>query len=166
MARRTRVSRGTPARKKVWARQVNINAVVAAGPNEHFNADLLSPLRAQLGLDSAPPGLTVIRVRGSVTMVTAGEASMGLMGIRVYNRSAGNAGAALLAVEGPATDPHADWMTFVTIFDHPNEQATEFDVRSMRRLEELSQSLCISFQTPAEDGGSFRYSASVLLALP
>lgn len=165
-----RVSRGTP-RKKIWARQTNTGQAVAAGAGTQTTLDLLSPLRAQLGLTAGPLGLTVMRIRGKIVCSPGSAAVLMNVGIRVFTRSGADAGASLLAVDGPSSDPHADWMLFTTLVNDPIEtdaggRFADVDVRSMRKLQEVSDSLCISFDTPDALGGVFRYTLSVLVALP
>lgn len=167
-ARRATVSRGTTRRKLVWARQSNTGAAIAAGPREHFNADILAPFRTQVG--ASLPGLTVVRVRLSWIVVTAtGQTRHVNAGLRVYTASPAP-DTALLDVDGPNDDPHADWMMFDSILINAGsaeyEAQRDVDVKSMRRLEEVSDSLVLSFQAADELAAQLRYTVSTLVALP
>lgn len=171
MARGRRVIRtsGTGRRKLVWARQANTGAAIAAGAGATFGADLLAPFRAQL--EARTPGITVMRIRLQWIVVSADTQSRAvLMGVRRYTESTGTPGQDATDVAGPAEDPHADWMAFDSHLLGPDVAGTDVqrdvDVKSMRKLDEVSDSLAIVFQAADELAAQVRYVASVLVALP
>lgn len=157
-------------RKTIWARQANSGAAIAAGADEDFNADLLAPLRSQMGV-GAIPGITVVRLRLSWRVVdTASQSRLVIAGVRKYTNSPDASEDELEQVDGPVTDPHADWMMFdshlLGVNTEPDAPTRDVDVRSMRRLDEASDSLVLSFQAVDELAAQIRYVASVLIALP
>jgi len=97
-------------------------------------------------------------------IVSTSDSHMGLAGIRVFTENPNITG--IDEVAGPATDPHADWMMFQTVFNDTGEQSTQVDVKSMRKLDEVSLSLVLSLQQVDEVAAQWRYQASVLVALP
>lgn len=169
-ARTTRVARSA-RRRLVWARQANSGASIASGADSEFGADLLAPFRTQLGV-TATPGLTVVRIRLSWRIVdTSAQSRMVIAGIRKYTNSPDTFEDELENIDGPSTDPHADWMMFDTHIlaaDGADDDTPQrdVDVKSMRRLDEASDSLAIVFQAVDELAAQVRYVASVLVALP
>lgn len=171
-------------RKLVWARTPVISmGLTAAAEGDSF--DLLSGFRNSMGLSTAtgvggPPGLTVARVRLSVfaASLTAGAIPM-FVGVRVMNAvdqtEAAGGGAEGLEVS-PNRDPHADWMLWAACFPNhgsdpttgvPNALTYDFDVRAMRKLDEvgLTLSLVIGKET-STNAATLSAAASVLLMLP
>lgn len=169
-------------RKLVWARiATSSNALTAAAEGDCF--DLLQQFRANMGIGAGfggPPGLTVARVRLSIfsASLTAGAIPL-FTGIRVMNlvdfveASAGG-------VEGlevsPGRDINADWMHWAASYPNhgsdpttgvPNALTYDFDIRAMRKVEEIGQTLvlCIGKETSVA-GATLVWSCSTLLMLP
>lgn len=113
-----------------------------------------------------------MRIRLSWRVIdTSGDSRMVIAGIRKYTNSPDAFEDELEAVDGPVTDPHADWMMFDThiLAANASDDDTpqrDVDVKSMRRLDEASDSLCLVFQAVDELAATVRYVASVLVALP
>lgn len=169
MAARGRVATRRGARRKlVWARQANTGAAIAAGAGATFGADLLTPFRTQL--EARTPGITIMRIRLQWRLVQVTSQSRAvIMGIRQYTESTGTPGQDATDLAGPAEDPHADWMAYDShLLGASNESdlQRDVDVKSMRKLDEVSDSLAIVFQAPDELAAQVRYVASVLVALP
>lgn len=178
--------RAAPARKRklVWARMtpaISSVANVAAGTQFTESQDLLTTFRTQAGLTAGPVGLTVMRMRFSVSCAefSTGSAAQFVLGVRVMDSQEAVAAETDATAYSPAvSDPHADWMCFepfsavsaVTSVSGRVEHA--IDVRSMRRLDELGQTLVAVLGTVGPYGGAAATSiaisvtSSVLLALP
>lgn len=175
-------------RKLIWVRQplaITSLTNVSAGINGAIETnDLLQVFRAEAGLLKGPVGLTVMRVRAhfSLDLVNDGPTSSirsvgGVYyGIRVFDtQELIDLDANEVVARGPVSDPHADWMTWGRI---PVKQTTgtvflasqEVDVRAMRKLEELGQTLGIAMQSTSAVAtgsvGGVYASTSVLVALP
>lgn len=181
-------------RKLVWARMapamttLNVVANTVGGAIE--TQDLLSTFRTQAGLIRGPVGLTVMRVRltfhwsGDASQYTDMAVSPLYFGLKVQDYQAAVAEeAAEIPTRGPQLDPHADWMAWGQL---PWKETTqdssgnvtgilgwhEVDVRSMRKIDELGQTLVLLVQgtASAETIGGPAYamvvSSSVLVALP
>lgn len=171
MARRVIRTRGSGRRKLVWARQANLGAAIPVGPGGTFGADLLTPFRTQL--EARTPGITVMRIRLQWRIAETNGQSRGVvMAIRGYTESVGSPGQTATDLAGPVEDPHADWMAYDSHLLSPETTASfaheqrDVDVKSMRKLDEVSDSLAIVFQTADELAAQVRYVASVLVALP
>lgn len=178
MARRRAVSRGVSRgtrRKKVWARSAN-TIIVDAGQSNGLN--LLGPFETEYGADLI--GATVLRIRLRVFAESSPSTFNGLfvggLGVRVADDKQM---AQLTAGDpslGPIGDPHADWMMYETFTISGTASQREvpltdryFDVRSMRKLDEVGQGLYLlaDHDNPTAGVlGSMDFSASVLLALP
>lgn len=166
-------------RKLVWARSAG-TIVLAAGSNDAVYNDLMAPFLIQMGLLQGPPGVTVMRIRLD-TFSTNTDQSVGLThGIRVTDRAefiaASNTVADRVAIS-PAIDLHADWMMWRQLLPNhgsnvttgvPNASTYEEDVRSMRKLDELGDTLIYGIGTTLSRTSAIAhsYAASVLLALP
>lgn len=167
---RNRRSAGVPRRKRIWARQgINSTAVTTAAP---FQQDLLSTLKLSLG-GAWPLGVTVgpIVLSGLQTRTSAlvEVTPRIVIGVRV--------GAVNIEAvdQDPAADTMLDWMmwsafpassaatTNLVIGDGPDGS---FRTSSMRKLEEVNDSLWLVVGTP--DTGTFnvRGYASTLVILP
>lgn len=144
-------------RKLVWARQVTTwtnQTTVRFNPFFDFEAAWAANVL----------GITVVRIRGSVQAYdTDGSAvGQGVIGMRVTTRDA------LSTVSGPVTEPHADWMMWepFPIVLSPTEIMTAhaFDVKSMRKIDEVDQAFVCAIQTPQGSTGALH--TSCLLMLP
>lgn len=137
---RTYVSRA-PRRKLVWARNVT-------GPNTGDTR--YSPLvgfYAASGLTKVP-GVTVVRLRGAVSVNAVAGVSGGLGIIAARVTDAADI-VAPIATTTPSADLHNDWMMFQPIqvpypvADDPDQIMTTFDVKSARKMEEVGEDLSI-----------------------
>lgn len=117
------------------------------------------------------PGITIMRVRLQWTVVDTGSQSRHVIaGIRKFTQSADDPNA-LTDVDSPVVDPHADWMMFDSRLLQLDSTGfplyeRDVDVRSMRKLDEVSDSLVLSFGAVDELAAQVRYTCSVLVALP
>lgn len=181
-------------RKLIWARTpfaVTSLEGVAAGTGGAIEVqDLLAPYRTEAGITRGPVGLTVVRIRMTIGFdVTATDASGTVAqiraiggiyyGIRVYDfpELAAEEAAGIVA-RGPMIEPHLDWMTWgrvpVRHTSVPVAASTniignaDVDVRSMRKIDELGQTLGLAVQTTSGGAGvaAITCQTSVLLALP
>lgn len=179
-------------RKLIWTRMApaitSLNPVGVASGNMVESQDLLQTFRNEAGITRGPVGLTVMRIRMLITADLSTNnslanirASAGLYyGIRVCDFSQLAAEEAVEAPNfGPQLDPHADWMTWgrvpmkaLTQVDASNQTGLfweEVDVRAMRKMEELGQTLGLYIQTTtgaAAVVSNVLASTSVLVALP
>jgi len=180
-------------RKLIWARMapamtsLTIQTNAAGGMNE--SQDLLQTFRTQAGITRGPVGLTIMRMRltfhydGDATLYADLRANPIYFGIKVedfvdqtfYETNEGS-------LRGPQLNPHADWMAWgelppKAVFVNSSGVVagcthwSEVDVRSMRKVEELDQTLSLIVQGTTSAGTigqpfPFTCSASVLLALP
>lgn len=176
-------------RKLIWARMapaITSLGRVAGGVGQTVETqDLLQTYRTLAGITRGPVGLTVMRVRLQVTYVAVGTNGVAAdylvhgmyFGIRVEDFNS-----ALLQETtevpdlGPQLDPHADWMAWgrvqpVATYPTDNIVATaDVDVRSMRKIDELGQTLVLAMQTTVSSASQATINCSattsVLLALP
>lgn len=178
-------------RKLVWARMAPTTTSVtriAGGVGQAVEIqDLLATFRSQAGLLKGPAGLTAVRLRMTIEWHADVAADMMSIrqngfyyGVRVMDWN----DVALQDItevpdRGPQLDPHADWMTWGRIpvkyqdtTNVPTVQAggwAEVDVRSMRKMEELGQTIALTLQTTLPTAGAAPVvvaSHSILLALP
>lgn len=141
--------------------------------------DLLATFRTQAGITAGPVGLTVMRMRFAVSSQAFPFASAPQMifGVRVMDQQEATLAELDATSYSPAvSDPHADWMCFEPF--GPRSAATSvlgvvehhIDVRSMRKLDELGQTLVAVLGTLPPYGAlqslSVSVTSSVLLALP
>lgn len=142
---RTRVSR--PHRKFIWARTFVSIPVVDLATEEHIDA--LAEVQTAIGADLI--GCTVVRTRGEILAVNA-DATAGttaVMGMRVFTTSTLGS---IAAGSAPVSDEYADWMLwepFVMTASGNAEYGAHrktIDVKSARKLEEVGQSVLLSFQ--------------------
>lgn len=158
-------------RRKVWARQNSQSNV----PTGAFNAlDLLGDFNDEYGADLVGCTCVRIRMRVFVESATTDDTNISVagLGVRVADDSA-VASADTLDPLGPLSDLHADWMFFEStsftgsaalmpfMVDH------YFDVKAMRKFEELGQGLYlfVDHDNPT-NAASINVTSSVLLALP
>lgn len=182
-------------RKLIWARLApaitSLNNTSAGIGGSLESQDLLSDFRTEAGLLRGPVGCTVMRVRLSINAVIQSTAPNVLpsinangmyYGIRVFDQSELTVQETIEApAVGPQLDRHADWMAWGRVpmkaFAGTPGVATstgiywvDVDVRSMRKMEELGQTLGLIVQTTsAVVGGTIDQvvaATSVLLALP
>lgn len=179
-------------RKLVWARLApgitsltRINGALGGGIESQ---DLLQDYRTFAGLIRGPVGVTVVRIRMSIEWhADTGGDSVSIRqngfyyGVRVAEYAdVATQEATEVPNRGPQLDPYADWMAWGCIpakFTYqPTAPATpivsgweDVDVRSMRKMDELGQTLQLVLQSTlptAGPGPVVRASTSVLLALP
>lgn len=181
-------------RKLIWSRvpfAVTSLEGVAAGTGGAIEVqDLLGPYRAEAGITRGPVGLTVMRIRMSLGFDVTSTDAAGTVaqiraiggiyyGIRVYDFAelAAEEAAGIVA-RGPMIEPHLDWMTWGRV---PVRYATvpvaasttiignvDVDVRAMRKIDELGQTLGLVVQTTSGGAGvsAIGCATSTLLALP
>jgi hypothetical protein len=151
----------------VWARNT-LSPASTLTANSGVVIPLLTGFESSYGAD--PIGTTVRRIRGALSLRAgaAGNSIRLTWGIGIFQ------GLPTVANQGPANQPHLDWMTWSVIFSEP-VIATEFatmnnipiDVRAQRKMPELGQGLYLIMQnTHPTDGLAYAYSTSTLLALP
>lgn len=102
---------------------------------------------------------------------TTSQSRLVILGIRPYTQSPVDSANELDEVDGPAADPHADWMAYDSMVlagdgDSVGVPQRDLDVKSMRRLDEVSDSLALSLQAVDELAAQCRYVVSLLVALP
>lgn len=175
-------------RKLIWARQplaVSTLTNVSAGIGGAIESnDLLQVFRAEAGLLKGPVGLTVMRVRLHINFdISTGAVGDSIRqfggvyyGIRVFDtQELSELDVTEVVARGPVSDPHADWMTWgrvpaKTSIGTNTVGWEEVDVRSMRKIDELGQTLGIVLQATSSSASSVvsivTASTSVLLALP
>jgi hypothetical protein len=157
-------------RKRVWAREQFAVAASADGAA----VDLLTDFRAELGVTSNPPGLTIGGVLLDFTVTNAsGRAAAGdylSFGLLVTSEEVP------ADVQGPITEPHVDWM-WVQSIGAPGAAAGDsvstFDamggpvrVRSKRRMDEIGMRFYLVAQLSGLTTFDFRGTISTLLLLP
>lgn len=176
-------------RKLIWARMapaITSLGRVAGGVGQTVETqDLLQTYRTMAGITRGPVGLTVMRIRLQISYTAVGvngvSGDFGVHGL-YYGIRVEDFNAALLQETtevpdyGPQLDPHADWMAWgrvqaVATYPTDNIIATaDVDVRSMRKIDELGQTLVLALQTTVASASQTTVnclaSTSVLLALP
>lgn len=155
-----------------------------AGATQYSESqDLLQTFRTQMGITAGPVGLTVMRMRFHISSFNYPSVNVPQMvlGVRVMDLTEAAAAEIDASPWSPTTNPHDDWMCFEpfggaawqgntagtnTIVDH------YVDVRSMRKLDELGQTLVAIVSSVPPVGGvaganfQLMVTSSVLLALP
>lgn len=178
-------------RKLIWARMspaistlTNLNTGVGGAIESQ---DLLQSFRSQAGTTRGPVGLTVMRVRMKFYFNTGTAAADVLAGNLIYyglrvmdfNELVRQETAETFD-QGPITDAHSDWMAWgaipvkATNFNSAGSTTLvsgweEVDVKSMRKIDELGQTLGLVLQgtnATVSSYGTVHASTSVLLALP
>lgn len=142
--------------------------------------DLLQTFRTQAGITAGPVGLTIMRMRFHISTqdLAFANATAFVLGVRVMDSTEAALAETEAATFSPTADPHADWMCFepfasksavsgpLGIIDH------SVDVRSMRKLDELGQTLVAVVSSVPPFGGTpgltinLKVTSSVLIALP
>lgn len=178
-------------RKLIWARMPRATTTVtrldgtAGGAIE--SQDLLADFRTRAGITAGPVGLTVMRIRMYIEWRadTANDgisiAANGLYyGIKVMDWGDLTLQEATeVPARGPMLSPHDDWMAWGQVNTKFAYRAggttdqysgwSEVDVRSMRKVDELGQTLGLQVQTTLPTSGAVPTvltTTSVLLALP
>lgn len=159
-----------------------ISSVAFSTTDGAESQDLLQTFRTQAGLLAGPVGMTVMRMRFHVTgsQILNANVNQGqfVLGVRVMDVTEAAAAETAAVPYSPVTDPHADWMCHEVfgpksaglavasyIVDH------HVDVRSMRKMDELGQTLVAVLAGVPPTGGTaatvtIQVCSSVLLALP
>lgn len=185
-------------RKLIWARMAPAITSLAIRDNGNGGLvetqDLLTTFRSQAGITAGPVGLTIMRIRLQISFYLPASSFFGEImatggvyyGIKIYDLvDAAVQEASEQPARGPQLDPHADWMAWgravppriddggATTSNVPIAVGNyEVDVRSMRKLDELGQTIALAMQATsatATIGGALPgvlASTSVLLALP
>ena len=162
MARRN-VSRGT-RRKRIWARRTVTEASLAGGATAH--SLLLAGFEMEYGAQLI--GCTVARVRMTLTLDVGANAGNGLLfGIRVATVDQVS-DLAVAPTYGPGSRSHADWMTWGLIAPRSSDThySESYDVRAMRKIDELNQTLVLSVENPGLGTVTWGGAISVLVMLP
>lgn len=157
-------------RKRVWARED-----FAAAPSADGQAiDLLSDFRAELGVTSNPPGLTIGGVLlDFVVTNTSARAADGdsfTFGLLVTSEETP------ADVQGPLSEPHVDWMWYQTIGAPGAADGDSFDtfralggpirVRSKRKMDEIGMRFYFVSELSGITTFDVRGTISTLLLLP
>lgn len=165
-------------RKLVWARTQFSTAYTAAAFANWF--DVLSTFRTAMGINANLPGCTVARTRidlFAANLATgAPPLTVGLKVLTLREMNEAVIDPAYALGTSPQTETNADWMLWRGLYPNhgsdpttgvPNAMTYEFDVKSMRRLDEAGETLgwCGSKQTTTA-GYTVFTSISCLLALP
>lgn len=167
-------SRSSTRRKLIWARQPAVDGNIPVGGTTQV--DLLANFETLYGAQLI--GCTVMRIRGKVSVASAVSAPAtsaplpSVMGILVTNGTVIPG-----TVAGPIASPYEDWMMYDSAYlSHgseliapglPSLALVEFDVKSMRKIDELQQRLLWVIQNhPGAPLRNFNLTTSVLLALP
>jgi hypothetical protein len=171
MKSRVQVRRSS-GRKFVWARAEAATAAVAPGGFQVTSA--LAVFETVLGASLI--GATITRVRGVICMIPTITASTtalrGRMGMRVDPKLGTST-----VTDGVYGSEHGDWMAWwplqcgagaVNTIQTGQTSCREVDVRSMRRLDELDETLDLWFGAPAGNATnvSFVYDLSIGIKLP
>jgi len=151
----------SPRRKLVWCtRKVTISSAVAT-PNTVI--DLLSDFRVAGG---STLGATVMRQHIGLLCTWPAQGNGFNLGLSIIRLSDVGGSRPM-----PSLDPEIDWMLSVqrtTTFAIATEVAHQFDfdVRSKRKVEELDQTLALSFEAAVSATMTSLLWTRVLLALP
>lgn len=165
-------------RKLVWARSSQISALTAAADAEVV--DVLATFRTLMGITANIPGTTVVRTR--MDLFAANLAAGGFptyVGLKVNTLrevAEAQADAAFALNSGPQIETNADWFYWRALYPNMGADPTigtanhisfELDIKSMRRLDEPSETVGLWVQKPVSTAGYSVYSTtSILLALP
>lgn len=185
-------------RKLIWARMApavtSLTTVANTVGGLVETNDLLQTFRTQAGITAGPVGLTIMRIRMQISLYLPATSFFGEIasvggvyyGIKVVDLiDAQSQEVAEQPLRGPQLSPHDDWMTWgrAPVRAIPDTTGgapgvpiaigtTEVDVRSMRKLDELGQTLLLCLQSTSAAAGigsavpGVVASTSVLLALP
>lgn len=158
-------------RRLVWARNSIETTITTGGGNVPHQNDLLSGFNTRYGADAV--GLTIVRIRGIIGVSGTVAGLPAVLAVRT-----GTEGEVAAAAFNPMTDgEYNDWMMyepFIAFPDNANATASTditarvIDVKSMRKLDELDQTLFLyaGSDTATASTVTLRYNLSVLLMLP
>lgn len=158
-------------RKLIWVHSTDTD--LATTTNGQF--DVLSDFRTVMGLTANVPGITIARIRATLQyvydpLVPATSLSGLMVGFRVDTLGSTPA--------RPASQPNADWMYRKWFSDSqpgqvidpaagPAMSAAEIDVKSMRKLEEVQQTLLFLWErTSTPNLDELTLVCSTLVMLP
>jgi len=152
-------------RKRVWAREQD-SMTVSAGAQNAFN--LLTDFTTLSSVVTF--GSTVGRIRLTCAFDrTSTPADLDALWIGVLAApSTMDPGTDL----GPASNPHLDWMFWTKRFISEENVGSgsgpfwEFDIKAMRKLDELDTRLWLCMEAQALLAGTLAFGASTLLLLP
>lgn len=180
-----RITRSGPRRKLIWARMTPAVSSLTIGVADGAESqDLLQTFRTQAGITAGPVGLTVMRMRfnissAAVSSPVTGLAPQYIWGVRVMDTTEAGLAEVNAVPYSPVSDPHADWMCFEPFGVLSTNGGTagnwivehSIDVRSMRKFQELGQTLVGVLAIVPPTGGTgvthdIKVTSSVLLALP
>ena len=146
----------SPRRKKIWARRMIVQSELQPGETQH--SLLLWDFEEMYGAQLI--GCTVARIRGFIEVVGTPPGGL-IYGIRVVTaRTVDDIPQGL----GPGSEPHADWMTWDVV--SVQEPFYRFDVKAMRKFEELGQQLVLSVESAGTNPVTWTAGVSVLVLLP
>jgi hypothetical protein len=160
----------TSRRKLIWARTLSPFAGTAIAANTAGTFGLLTAFQTALGADVL--GCTVMRIRGHVSVLNqvGSHHDVDL----TWGIAVAPTGTPAVQLD-PELVPHYDWMQWENLqMTAENGLATDFayikstvDVRSRRRMQELSQDLIFAYKNMhTVDAHTLHVGLSVLLALP
>jgi hypothetical protein len=171
--RRTRSFRSSrPRRKRVW---VSHNEQIPSGTSAGF--DCLADFRTRTGITAGPMGITIARIRGQVQFlvaspVTLDEGSGVYVGILKESRLE-----TTLTIDKPLTNPYLDYMyrTWVPASHYNPTNSTvansyiwshEFDVKSMRKIDEVDETLWLTYEASGGITVKAFYNLQILALMP
>ena len=155
-----------PARRLVWSRSTQSSVAVT---NAQY--DLLTDFRTAGQYGAQPLGTTITRVRGAIVLIPSAPTPTGIVVGMVVEDRAAPAGQVPL----PIDERHVDWMAWQPIPSVGRDGVTgsatsyEFDFRAQRKLDEVGQTLWMSWQeavTSVTVTWNVTVFLSVLLKLP
>ena len=149
-----------PTRQRVWARRQNQFSLPTAGID--VNQDILVDYKNDAGV-TAVQGVTMVRTILDISVEMPGTALSQdhvLIALR----------AGPITTLDPETNPHSDWLFWKYCPAGENSPVLDrsychFDVKSMRKIDELEQSVHIH-GVSSINNTVVRYGAQVLLLLP
>lgn len=168
-SRRPRRGGSLPRRKLVWARTSTETTFASAAPFTPFQADLLAGFVARYGAD--PVGCTVARIRGYLQVLSTVTLTPVVVAARI-----GTEGEVAATDFNPMTaGEYNDWMMYEPMLaglaarePFGDLGARIIDVKAMRKLEELDETLFLYAGTDLAAAGTvtLTFNLSVLLMLP
>lgn len=172
MARRRFFRRTRSARRKlVWVHSLDTD--LATTTSGFF--DCLTDFRTIMGVTANLPGATIARIRATVQLIYDPAVAATSISGTMFGFIVGTIGT---APPGPVASPNQDWMyrkwfsdalPFQTIDPAAGAAMSSFeiDVKSMRKLEEVQQTLMFSWvRTGVPNLDELTLSSSTLLMLP
>jgi len=168
-SRRNRRGGSLPRRKLVWARTSTETTFATAAPFTPFQADLLAGFVARYGAD--PVGCTVARIRGYVQCTS----TVTLTPLVVAARTGTEGEVAATDFNPMTAGEYNDWMMYEPMLaglaarePFGDVGARLVDIKSMRKLEELDETLFLYAGTDLAAAGTIQlaFNLSVLLMLP